>query len=140
MATADVMVSSANSKAPNLGNLLTSEATEAPFGPSYWNDLNNPFTDSSEKHLTYQQSSALSDTDQTSLSSTPTLVDSILNFYNKMANFDIYSNSTCESNCSGRGECMNGTCFCSVSYKIFCEVANNIAIKNVDLQIFSLHV
>ncbi|XP_063606354.1 uncharacterized protein LOC134781202 isoform X1 [Penaeus indicus] len=41
------------------------------------------------------------------------LYTSIKTFYERMTN---YTNS-CQANCSGRGECLNGTCFCLVQYE-----------------------
>lgn len=41
------------------------------------------------------------------------LYTSIRTFYERMTN---YTNS-CQANCSGRGECLNGTCFCLVQYE-----------------------
>lgn len=42
-----------------------------------------------------------------------TLYTSLRTFYARMTN---YTNS-CRANCSGRGECLNGTCFCLVQYE-----------------------
>ncbi|XP_068228760.1 uncharacterized protein [Palaemon carinicauda] len=39
------------------------------------------------------------------------LYSSIRDIYRRMTNY------TCQANCSGRGECLNGTCFCLVQYE-----------------------
>ncbi|KAK3856411.1 hypothetical protein Pcinc_037263, partial [Petrolisthes cinctipes] len=42
-----------------------------------------------------------------------TLYSSLRTFYERMTNYT----SSCRANCSGRGECLNGTCFCLVQYE-----------------------
>ncbi|XP_045610134.1 uncharacterized protein [Procambarus clarkii] len=54
-------------------------------------------------HLSYMASGTLSET----------LYSSLRSIYERMTN---YTNS-CQANCSGRGECLNGTCFCLVQYE-----------------------
>ncbi|XP_076064993.1 uncharacterized protein LOC143039006 isoform X5 [Oratosquilla oratoria] len=41
------------------------------------------------------------------------LYSSLRTLYERMT----ASNATCSANCSGRGECLNGTCFCPVQYE-----------------------
>lgn len=46
-----------------------------------------------------------------------TLYSSLRTFYERMTN---YTSSSCRANCSGRGECLNGTCFCLVGVAATC--------------------
>ncbi|KAF2357636.1 Zinc finger RING-CH-type [Trinorchestia longiramus] len=47
---------------------------------------------------------------------TEVIVNSLLSMYNKMV-YSASENGSCHADCSGRGECLNGTCFCSVQYE-----------------------
>lgn len=42
-----------------------------------------------------------------------TLYSSLRSIYERMTNYT----NLCQANCSGRGECLNGTCFCLVQYE-----------------------
>ncbi|XP_071529514.1 uncharacterized protein [Panulirus ornatus] len=66
------------------------------------NSTPHPPTTSAD-HLSYVSNGALSET----------LYSSLRSIYERMTN---YTNS-CQANCSGRGECLNGTCFCLVQYE-----------------------
>ncbi|XP_042236887.1 uncharacterized protein LOC121876061 isoform X2 [Homarus americanus] len=60
-------------------------------------------TTAATDHLSFVASGTLSET----------LYSSLKSIYDRMTN---YTNS-CQANCSGRGECLNGTCFCLVQYE-----------------------
>ncbi|XP_018021961.1 uncharacterized protein LOC108678125 [Hyalella azteca] len=97
---------------------LPSEATtslyttsEAPFGPGV--SLVSTRTNSAVFEQDPEAPPALV---PTSVHFTEVIVNSLMSLYNKMV-YSASENGSCQADCSGRGECLNGTCFCSVQYE-----------------------
>lgn len=83
---------------------------EAPFGPQ-------PLHLSGSK--SFDTNSLTTETIPTTEATpyTEVILNSLVSLYHQVMATAATSNSTCHADCSGRGECLNGTCFCSVQYE-----------------------